>query len=88
MEIAFDREADFYQMSPKQLNIDKVKHKTFVEVNEIGTEAAAATSVIMQNVSGLFSPILMVINRPFFFAITENDSGTILFMGAITNPKN
>ncbi len=75
-------------MSPEELYIDEVKHKTFVEVNETGTEAAAVTSVIMQHVSGLFEPILMLINRPFFFAIRDNNFGTILLMGEITNPEN
>ncbi|NES71708.1 MAG: serpin family protein [Okeania sp. SIO2D1] len=90
MEIAFnDRAADFSKMRPvpPRLYIDEVKHKTFVEVNEKGTEAAAVTS----GTGGVRGPsilIEMLVNRPFFFAIRDDESGTILFMGEITNPEN
>ncbi len=90
MEIAFDkRAADFSGMRPipPELYIDEVKHKTFVEVNETGTEAAAATSVTM-GTRGAEIVVDMLVDRPFFFAIMDNDSGTILFMGEITNPEN
>ncbi len=86
MEIAFNSSADFSKMLPNSsgLYIDEVKHKTFVEVNEQGTEAAAITSV-----TGVRSlPPEMLVNRPFFFAIRDDESGTILFMGEITNPEN
>ncbi|NEQ41269.1 MAG: serpin family protein [Okeania sp. SIO3I5] len=89
MEIAFDkRAADFSGMrpTPPELYIDEVKHKTFVEVNEKGTEAAATTSITMGTRSAKIV-VDMLVNRPFFFAIRDNDSGTILFMGEITNPK-
>ncbi|NES72779.1 MAG: serpin family protein, partial [Okeania sp. SIO2D1] len=90
MEIAFNyRAADFSKMRPipPKLYIDEVKHKTFVEVNETGTEAAAVTSV-GAGFRGPPSEMEMLVNRPFFFAIRDNESGTILFMGAITNPEN
>ncbi|GFZ98625.1 serpin family protein [Okeania sp. KiyG1] len=86
MEIAFNSGADFSKMlsNSSGLYIDEVKHKTFVEVNEKGTEAAAVTSV-----AGFRGPPSeMLVNRPFFFAIRDNQSGTILFMGEITNPEN
>ena len=68
---------------PGDLFIDHVKHKTFVEVNEEGTEAAAATSVGV----GLVSlPPTFTIDRPFIFVIRERLSGTILFMGRIMDP--
>ncbi|MGD1701571.1 serpin family protein [Dapis sp. BLCC M229] len=89
MEIAFDkRTADFSGMrpTPPELYIDEVKHKTFVEVNEAGTEAAATTSITMGTRSAEIV-VDMLVDRPFFFAIRDNDSGTILFMGEITNPK-
>ncbi|MGD1806232.1 serpin family protein [Dapis sp. BLCC M126] len=89
MEIAFDkRAADFSGMRPipADLYIDQVKHKTFVEVNETGTEAGATTSVIMGTRSAEIV-VDMLVDRPFFFAIRDNDSGTILFMGEITNPE-
>ncbi|MFC2075754.1 serpin family protein [candidate division KSB1 bacterium] len=91
MEIAFDPvEADFSRMwagvSPDQnLYISNVKHKTFVEVNEEGTEAAAVTSVEI-SLTSISDDIVMRVDRPFVFVIRENYSGTILFMGRITQP--
>ncbi|MDJ0553127.1 MAG: serpin family protein [Microcoleaceae cyanobacterium MO_207.B10] len=90
MEVAFDDKlADFSRMRPipPELYIDEVKHKTFVEVNEAGTEAGATTSVTMGIRSAEIS-VDMLVNRPFFFAILDNDSGSILFMGEITNPES
>ena len=86
MSIAFDPgRADFTKInSDGNLYISNVKHKTFVKVNEEGTEAAAVTSVEI----GLKSAgITMHINRPFVFAIRENHSGTILFIGKIIEPE-
>ncbi|UCC84580.1 MAG: serpin family protein [Gemmatimonadota bacterium] len=84
MEIAFDElNADFSKIADWQLYIDKVKHKTFVDVNEEGTEAAAVTSVEVGVVS---MPPTVFIDRAFVFAIREKFSGTILFMGRIVNP--
>jgi len=62
--------------------IDEVRHKTFVDVNEEGTEAAAATSISFSR-SG---PVPVEVDRPFLFAIRERHSGTILFMGKIVDP--
>jgi serine protease inhibitor len=70
--------ADFSGMSPSQLFISFVKHKTFVEVNEEGTEAAAVTNTGV-NVTSL--PPCLCVNRPFIFVIRERFSGTILFIG-------
>lgn len=86
MEIAFSpTEADFSEMSPAQLFIAFVRQKTFVEVDEEGTEAAAVTVVGMQLTSGPSYPVLEF-DRPFFFAIQDNATGTILFMGQVTDP--
>ena len=63
--------------------IDKVKHKTFVKVDEEGTEAAAVTSVVVVWESAQPS---MIVNRPFVFAIRDKVSGTILFVGAVNGP--
>ena len=87
MEIAFDCDlpetADFTRMTPAPVCITNVKHKTYVDVNEEGTEAAAVTSVEV----GLTSaPPSVSIDRPFLFALRENLSGTILFLGVIRNP--
>jgi serpin B len=66
------------------LYIDFVKQKAFVDVSEVGTEAAAVTVVGI----GLTSaPQPVHINRPFVFAIRERLSGTILFLGKIVEPK-
>jgi serine protease inhibitor len=77
--------ADFSRMLPNQVAcITAVRHKSFVDVNEEGTEAAAVTSVEVGTTSVGPGPI--VIDGPFLFAIRENLSGTILFLGAIRNP--
>ena len=91
MEIAFDPyQADFTKMRKEgELFISKVKHKTFVEVDEEGTEAAAVTSVEIE-VTSIGSPgssIIMRVDRPFVFAIRENYSQTILFIGKIVGPS-
>jgi serpin B len=86
MGVAFDPlNADFTGIYSgiERVYISKVKHKTFVEVNEKGTEAAAVTSVEV----GITSmPPMIRIDRPFLFAIREKFSGTILFMGAMMEP--
>ncbi len=78
--------ADFSGMccQPGDLYIDEVKHRAFVDVNEEGTEAAAATAVGIAPVSA--GPQPFVINRPFVFVIREKFSGTILFMGRVLDP--
>jgi serine protease inhibitor len=89
MSMAFDPDqADFSKMfQGKGLFISEVKHKTFVEVNEEGTEAAAVTSVgIALSAYPPPLPFEMVVDRPFVFLIRENLSGTILFMGKIVEP--
>jgi serpin B len=88
MEVAFSPEqADFTKMRRiRDLYISKVKHKTFVEVNEEGTEAAAVTSVEI-GVTSIGGGFTMRVDRPFVFAIRENHSGTILFVGKILEPS-
>ena len=81
MGIAFGGGADFSGMGTN-LFISEVRHKTFVEVNEEGTEAAAVTAVV--GVKSL--PPAFRVDRPFFFAIYDADTETILFMGTITEP--
>jgi serine protease inhibitor len=84
---AFGDKADFSGIG-KNLAISEVKHKTFVEVNEEGTEAAAVTSVGIRATSAMIKPepFEMVINRPFFTCIRDNKTGSILFMGSIFDP--
>lgn len=88
MEIAFaESEANFNgiaDVSPQNLFISEVKHKTFIRVDEEGSEAGAVTSVGI----GIDSlPPQMIVNRPFVFIIHERESGTNLFMGIIRDPS-
>lgn len=90
MRTAFDKDkANFEQMIEEDdpLWISEVKQKTFIDVNEEGTEAAGATSVEVGTTSAtLDEPFEMEVNRPFFFAITDDETEAILFMGTILNP--
>jgi serine protease inhibitor len=85
MRAAFERTgADFTRMSPRgtELFISLVKQKTFVDVHEEGTEAAAVTAVEITLESAPVIPTMRV-DRPYLFAIRERLSGTILFLGKI-----
>ncbi|REL33492.1 serpin family protein [Rhodohalobacter sp. SW132] len=87
MEIAFSQSNANFQgiadTAPQNLYIDNVKHKTFITVDEEGTEAAAVTSV---GVGVTSMPPQITFNRPFVFIIHERESGTNLFMGRVKNP--
>ncbi len=85
--VAFDPEnADFSGInSTGGLYISKVKHKSFIEVNEEGTEAAAVTSVQI-NLTSIGSSPQFIANRPFMFVIMEKSSGAVLFTGKVMNP--
>ncbi len=88
MGIAFSNFADFTGIDDN-LAISEVKHKTYVDVNEEGTEAAAVTSVEMMRTTAELpaeETFYMEVNRPFFFAIRDNQTQAILFMGTIQNP--
>lgn len=79
-------QADFTRMQKTGgLFISEVKHKTFVEVDENGTEAAAVTSVEI-GMTSVSKSIQMRIDRPFVFAIREHNSNSILFIGKIVDP--
>lgn len=86
---AFDAsQADFSELSSLATFIHQVKHKTFVEVNEEGTEAAAVTSIEMRLTSiSPVRPFQMRVDRPFFAVIRDRQTGTILFMGSIVEPE-
>ena len=86
MDIAFTTDANFSRMAPAPLFIKDVLHKTFVEVNEEGTEAAAVTSVEVGITSVPPPPIPFVVDRPFFLAIRDNQTKTVLFMGVVVDP--
>ncbi|MBM0743429.1 serpin family protein [Phormidium sp. CLA17] len=89
MAEAFSSRANFSGLSQVPTKIDEVKHKTFVEVNETGTEAAAVTSIGIRTTSArpIEEPFRMRVDRPFFCAIRDDQTGTVLFMGTISNPK-
>ena len=93
MQDAFDAtRADFTGMAelppPERLVIDEVFHKAFVEVNEEGTEAAAATGVVVsREAEAVSGPPHLNADRPFVFLIRDLKSGAILFMGRVENPK-
>jgi serpin B len=89
MPTAFTGAADFSGMDgTKNLFISDVVHKAFVDVNEEGTEAAAATGVVMNLASAPMeddTPTFRA-DHPFVFLIQENETGNILFIGRVTNP--
>ncbi|WP_069791903.1 serpin family protein [Cyanobacterium sp. IPPAS B-1200] len=83
---AFTNEADFTNLTDEPVSIDQVKHKTFIDVNEEGTEAAAVTSIGVRVTSlPVDPPFEMSVNRPFFYAIQDEKTDTILFMGTVNN---
>jgi serine protease inhibitor len=92
MGIAFDMDrADFKAMCPipplPLVYIREVKHKTFIEVNEEGTEAAAVTKVEMRMRCLPPPPFQMIVDRPFVSAVQDNTTGVLLFIGCIVEPE-
>lgn len=93
MSLAFDQEkADFTKMfnPPDNGYIEKVVHKSFINVNEEGTEAAAATAVVIMPTSAAPDPeppFEMIVDRPFVFMIRDQETGTILFIGSMEKPS-
>jgi len=84
MPTAFSGGADFSGISDSaSLHIDPVIHQSFIDVNEEGTEAAAATVVVM---TMGFNPANFMANHPFIFFIEHEETGQILFMGKLENP--
>lgn len=97
MPSAFDKpqgSADFSRMGPRKpddyLFISHVIHKAFIAVDKHGTEAAAATAVVMTRATSMpqpEKPLVIRVDRPFAFAIQHIDSGTCLFLGRVTDPR-
>ena len=86
---AFSDSADFSGMEPKkELKISKVVHKAFIDVDEAGTEAAAATAVVMAIKSANPPDDLpqFIADHPFLYLIRDKQTGTILFIGRLTEP--
>jgi len=89
MPVAFSGEADFSGMNgSRNLYITDVVHKAFVSVDEAGTEAAAATAVIVGETSMPMEPVTVNIDRPFTFMIRDIETGALLFVGRILNPSS
>jgi len=84
----FTSQADFSGMTgARDLFISDVLHKAFVSVDESGTEAAAATAVIMKLTAMPAEPVRVDVNRPFIFLIRDIETGAILFMGRVLDPS-
>ena len=88
MPDAFGARADFSGMTgSRELRISAIVHKAFVSVDEEGTEATAATSVVVFESGPAKEPIPVTVNRPFIFLIRDRATGTVLFLGRVMNPN-
>ena len=88
MPLPFSDTADFSPMSPTDpLCISDVLHQAFIAVDEVGTEAAAATAVVMRETSGMLIRHDLVLDRPFLFVIHDLAHGTPLFVGRVADPS-
>jgi serpin B len=88
MPLPFSSRADFSGMDgAHDLFISAIVHKAYVDVNELGTEAAAATGITME-ASAIMREKIMVFNadHPFIFLIRDNHSGSVLFLGRVADP--
>ena len=91
MPVAFTGLADFTGLYDPAglppLYISKIAHKTSITVDEIGTEASAATGVTMELMAGHLNELNLKIDHPFIFAIRDRQTGTILFVGRMVDPR-
>ena len=86
MPTAFSSRADFSGLSnAERYHIDQVVHQTFIQVNEKGTEAAGATGVLIEPDCAPLRPQFRA-DHPFLFLIRDNLTGSILFLGRVTDP--
>ncbi len=76
---------DFTPMSPANPWLDTVVQKTYIRVDEEGTEAAAVTGGVMTESAG---PPPLLVDRPFAFTVSDRDTGTILFLGTVHDPRS
>jgi serpin B len=87
MPVAFSPGADFSGMTGnRELSITDVVHKAFVSVDEAGTEAAAATAVIVGLTAVPETPVTVNVDRPFVFLIRDIETGALIFVGRVLNP--
>lgn len=90
MGIAFTQQADFskmYRSQDARMQITQAIHKTYIKVDEEGTEAAAVTGIGV-GVTSVIIPETIRLDRPFMYAITEKETNTILFLGALYDPSS
>lgn len=89
METAFSSDADFSGMTgDRDLFISEVVHKAFVSVDEAGTEAAAATAVVMKMSAMGPQPVRVALDHPFIFIIRDMETEAVLFVGRVTDPSS
>ena len=87
MKRAFTQDAEFSTMADERpLFISEVKQKSFIEVNEKGTEAAAVSFAAHAKGGSRVAPFEMIVDRPFFFVIGDDQTQSILFMGVVCDP--
>ena len=89
VEQAFSRQADFSGITEaERLLINAVAHKAYVDVDERGTEAAAATAIAFRPTAAFRAPtpVTMTVDRPFLFAIVDTQTGLPLFIGQVSHP--
>ena len=80
--------ADFSGMTTtEQLFISDVIHQAFISVDEEGTEAAAATAVMMAGSAAPLEPVTLTLDRPFLFLIRDEPTGSVLFAGRVSDPS-
>lgn len=86
MPLAFSQKADFTGISPEKLFISAIIHQASIDVQEKGTEASAATAAVFALASAV-RPIEMIVDHPFLFSIRHNQTGAILFLGRVIDPR-
>ena len=88
MPTAFTDSADFSGMTTAdKLLIDAVVHQADIDVDEQGTEASAATAVMMRAASLPIDIVDLTVDRPFLFALRDLETGAVVFLGRITDPS-
>jgi serpin B len=88
MPTAFSGAADFSGITDEvSLYISDVIHQANIDVDEKGTEAAAATAVVMRATSAPAEPVTLHVDRPFMFALRDVETGAVLFLGRVTDPS-
>lgn len=90
LKIATSGQAKFFKLSPVNMYINEIIHRTFIKTDEKGTEAAAATAVGFKVISTeeIIQPAEMIIDHPFLFAIQDNKTQSIIFLGIVRDPSD